>query len=425
MQREAIYKRITGSRDATRTNHRGDTRRLSSFLPLFAAVFIDTFSFGLMYPVIVALFHDPMIIGAYNETIRHVYLSLAFSLFPLGMFFGASILGDLSDLLGRKRTLLICMAGLAAAYGLMWLGVETTALGWFLAGRLLSGIMAGTGPIAQAAMMDASSHRGEGEDRSDDMAEVVLVNCLALVSGPAIGGLLGHIDFRLPLAFALALCVAVFLWISLAVRGGYAALRPLRFSLSRPIQVFIRALRHPTLSGLAISFLVYQFGFGLYFTYVVVKMRTIFHLSTFGLGLFSATMGAGFVVGTTLGQRVAHVWLKNETTVTKSALVGCGVLVLLSAIPGSNVVEQWLIVFAAGLIDIVAYVGSLSLISAAASAEEQGWALGIGASMMALAFFAAGLMAAILTVIPVSVLIAIGGAAILLSIVPLHGALNR
>jgi hypothetical protein len=136
-------------------------------------------------------------------------------------------------------------------------------------------------------------------------------------------------------------------------------------------------------------------------------------------------MGAGFVVGTTLGQRVAHVWLKNETTVTKSALVGCGVLVLLSAIPGSNVVEQWLIVFAAGLIDIVAYVGSLSLISAAASAEEQGWALGIGASMMALAFFAAGLMAAILTVIPVSVLIAIGGAAILLSIVPLHGALNR
>ena len=52
---------------------------------------------------------------------RDAYLSLAFWLFPLGMFFGASYLGDLSDALNRRRTLLICMAGLASAYVLMWL----------------------------------------------------------------------------------------------------------------------------------------------------------------------------------------------------------------------------------------------------------------------------------------------------------------
>src|SRR5262245_66084061 len=125
-----------------------------ALLPLFAAVFIDIFSFGLMYPVIIALFHDPAVIGSYGPAIRNAYLSLAFSLFPLGMFFGASVLGDLSDALGRKRTLLICMAGLAFAYALMWIGVETVMMDWFLAGRLVSGVMAGTGPIAQAAMLD-------------------------------------------------------------------------------------------------------------------------------------------------------------------------------------------------------------------------------------------------------------------------------
>ena len=183
--------------------------RLRALLPLFAAVFIDIFSFGLMYPVIIALFHDPLVVGVYRPAVLDAYLSLAFSLFPLGMFFGASYLGDLSDALGRRRTLLICMAGLASAYVLMWLAVETRDLLFFLAGRLLSGLMAGTGPIAQAAMMDRSSEA----ERGRNMSNVVLVNCVGLVTGPAIGGGLAHWDFRAPLGFAFALCVLAFLWI--------------------------------------------------------------------------------------------------------------------------------------------------------------------------------------------------------------------
>src|SRR5215468_4632425 len=98
---------------------------LRARLPLFLAVFIDIFSFGLMYPLIVGMFHTGWIAQSYSPALRDTLLSLAFSLFPVGMFFGASLLGDLSDALGRKRTLLICIAGLALAYGLMWLGVAT------------------------------------------------------------------------------------------------------------------------------------------------------------------------------------------------------------------------------------------------------------------------------------------------------------
>jgi len=398
-----------------------DRRGLVSFLPLFAALFIDTFSFGLMYPVIVALFHDPAIVRSYGG-LRDAYLAFAFSLFPLGMFFGASVLGDLSDALGRKRTLLICMAGLGLAYALMWLGVATLTMDWFLLGRLLSGVMAGTGPNAQAAMMDASVQAGREDQRSGDMAAVVLVNCLALVSGPAIGGVLGHWDFRLPLAFALAMCVAVFAWIALGVPAAAGPAKRVHLSLARPLEVFVRAVRHPVLRGLGLSFLIYQFGFGLYFTYVVVKMQVVFQLQTFALGLFSAVMGAGFIVGTTIGQRAAKERLKDDAKVTVWALFICGTLVALSALPFGGAAAQWVLVFVIGLTDIIAFVGGLSLISAAAATEEQGWALGIGASMMALAFFAAGLMAALLSLIPVSALIAAGGAAILLSILPLQSA---
>ena len=164
------------------TDHVIPDRGFKTMAPLFAAVFIDIFSFGLMYPVIIALFHDPVIVGGYAPALRDAYLSLAFSLFPLGMFFGASFLGDLSDAIGRRRTLLICMAGLGSAYVLMWIAVETRELLFLLAGRLLSGLMAGTGPIAQAAMMDRSSEA----ERGRNMSNVVLVNCVGLVTGPAI-----------------------------------------------------------------------------------------------------------------------------------------------------------------------------------------------------------------------------------------------
>src|SRR3984893_1486390 len=131
-----------------------ETAHWRTMLPLYGAVFIDLFSFGLMYPVIVALFAQPSVVQAYGQEGTHIRLSLALSLFPLGMFFGAALLGDLSDAFGRRRTLLVCMAGLGSAYVLLLVGEQTGILACFLAGRLLSGLMAGSGPIAQAAMVD-------------------------------------------------------------------------------------------------------------------------------------------------------------------------------------------------------------------------------------------------------------------------------
>jgi MFS transporter, DHA1 family, tetracycline resistance protein len=392
-------------------------QRLQRLLPLFAAVFIDIFSFGLMYPVIVALFHHPIVIGVYRPAMRDAYLSLAFSLFPLGMFFGASFLGDLSDAIGRRRTLLICMAGLASAYALMWLAIETRELLVFLAGRLLSGLMAGTGPIAQAAMMDRSSEA----ERGRNMANVVLVNCIGLIAGPAMGGVLGHLDFRAPLGVALLLCLVVFLWI----RGSHVeeahVPRKLVMNWRRPIDVFTRALRHRVIGPLSLSFLLFQLGFGLYYVYILVKLRKLYGVTALELGLFSAVMGVGFLIGTTVGYRSAARWLGKDRKVAALGLAACGIFIMLSAayLPDA---AQWIVALCVCTSNVLAFVGLLALISAAASSDEQGWALGIGASMTALAFFLAGLPAATLTLIPLGALLGIGGLIVLAALLPLRAA---
>ena len=389
--------------------------RTMKMMPYFAALFIDTFSFGLMYPVIVSLFHFHWVLREYAGAERNVYLALAFSLFPLGMCFGASLLGDLSDALGRKRTMLICMVGLTAAYALMWLGVASHALTWFLVGRLVSGLMAGTGPIAQAAMMDASSEA----ERGQRLANVVLVNSLALVSAPALGGMLGHYDFQAPIIFAAVLCVLVFIWIWRRVVEPPIQRKPLTLEWSRPITVFTKALRHPEMSNIAASFLLFQLGMGFFYLFIMVKATAEHHLTPLALGLLSATMGAGFVIGSTVGYARAIALLKSDRTLASLGLTVAGALTVVTAAP-VGMALVWVCVLVIAASGMVAYVSTLALISKAADASEQGWALGVGSAIVALAFFITGLFASTLHILPLWVLIGGGGVLMMAAVIPLR-----
>jgi DHA1 family tetracycline resistance protein-like MFS transporter len=387
--------------------------RSFDMLPFFAALFIDLFSFGLMYPVIIAFFHQPNVAHLYPPQTLALLLSATFSLFPFGMFFGASLLGDISDAIGRKRTLLICMGGLTVSYGLMVLGVQTMILSFFLVGRLLSGLMAGSGPIAQAAMMDRSAP----EDRGRNLSHVVLVNCVALTSAPAVGGILARFDMRAPLLVTVVLCVGAFILIQ---RAHFTEVAPAtRFSLSwrRPIENFVHAARHPRIRWITLSFFLFQLGFSIYFVYVLLLMQRQYGLDPAGIGLFSATIGAGFVVGSTLGYPWLARHLPNEAGFAAVSLLVCGGFVVLSAFVPQ--LAQWPVALLAAVFNVTAYVTLFALISGSASKTEQGWALGIGTSAIALAFFLSGLLANVLTVVPIGPILAAGGIIVAMGAVPL------
>jgi len=390
-----------------------DSALLRTRLPLFLAVFIDIFSFGLMYPLIVGLFHGGWVAQTYAAAARDAFLSLSFSLFPVGMFFGASLLGDLSDALGRRRTLMFCMGGLAIGYGLMWTSLELRFIWLFLAGRLLSGLMAGTAPIAQATMMDTAAP----DQRSAAMAALTLVNTVGLVAGPAIGGVLGHWDFRLPLGLALLLCLATLLALASARFAGDVPRRAFRFDWRQPFLLFARVAARPAVIAPVAAFFLFQFGFLIYYTFILIEMQRTYGFSTAGLGLFSMVMGIGFVIGTSFGYKAASKLLGPDWRVAVAGLVLCGLLVIATALP----IPAWAQVVMTVLIavsNVLAFVTLLAAISASVEEAEQGWALGVGNAGVALAVFGAGLLSSLLSLIPSDAFLVASGLVILAAIIP-------
>ena len=80
--------------------------------PLFLVLVIDTMGIGLIFPVLSPLFMSKTsgIIPAHLSIgARDLLYGLTLASYAIFMFVGAPFLGDLSDHLGRKKVLLICL----------------------------------------------------------------------------------------------------------------------------------------------------------------------------------------------------------------------------------------------------------------------------------------------------------------------------
>src|SRR5437879_9708096 len=87
--------------------------------PLFLVLFIDSMGLGLVFPVLNALVFEPsahFIHADLTKNVRNLLFGITVSIFMFCWFFGAAFLGDLSDQIGRKKSLMICLVGAVIGY---------------------------------------------------------------------------------------------------------------------------------------------------------------------------------------------------------------------------------------------------------------------------------------------------------------------
>ncbi|HXC56472.1 MAG TPA: TCR/Tet family MFS transporter [Rhizomicrobium sp.] len=169
--------------------------RRAAFGFIFVSAVACAMSIGIMVPVL------PNLLKSFNggDTAAAADWSVTFFVFGgLMSFFAGPVLGLLSDRFGRRPVLLFSLTGLGLDFLFM---AFAPSIGWLFVGRLISGATSGVFSTANAYVADVTPP-GKRARAFGWMGAAFSVGFLA---GPAIGGLLGDYNLRLPFMAAAAL----------------------------------------------------------------------------------------------------------------------------------------------------------------------------------------------------------------------------
>lgn len=168
---------------------------------IMIVVLIDMLSIGIIVPVL------PALVGEFTSdptAQSHWYGVVTFS-FALASFFGAPLLGALSDRYGRRPVLLIGFCGLALNF---FATALASALWMLIASRIVGGFTQANAAVANAYVADITPP----EQRARRFGLLGAMFGIGFILGPVLGGLLGGIDLRLPFWVAGGLTMLNFLY---------------------------------------------------------------------------------------------------------------------------------------------------------------------------------------------------------------------
>ena len=172
----------------------------AAFAFIFVTVALDMLALGVMVPVLPRLVQEM----EGGDVARAAAVTGVFGFaWALMQFLFSPILGTLSDRYGRRPVILLSNLGLGIDYIFMALA---PSVAWLFVGRVISGITSASFPTAGAYIADVTP----AEKRAERFGLLGAAFGLGFVIGPAIGGLLGAIDLRLPFWVAAGLSLTNF-----------------------------------------------------------------------------------------------------------------------------------------------------------------------------------------------------------------------
>jgi len=217
---------------------------------IMVTVTLDMLTVGLIGPVLPKLILDFL-----NGDMKQAADAngLFGTVFALMQFFFSPVLGVLSDRFGRRPIILLSNLGLGLDYVVMALA---PTMSWLFLGRVISGITTSSIPTAMAYISDVTPK----EKRAGAFGMIGVAFGVGFVLGPAVGGLLGEVDPRLPFWVAAGFSLTNWLWGFIFVPESLPPERRKEFQLRRanPIGSLVLLRSHHELWRLAtIQFLAY------------------------------------------------------------------------------------------------------------------------------------------------------------------------
>ncbi|ASQ45802.1 MFS transporter [Legionella clemsonensis] len=401
-------------------------KSLKSILPLFLVLFIDGMGLGLLFPILNTILIEPQsgfLPANLSMGLRDFYYGLTIGIFMICWFFGAAILGDLSDSVGRKKSLMICLIGSFLGYLISAIAILIHSFWLIILGRIIAGFTAGSQPIAQAAIVDVSTE----EHKARNIGFILLAVSLGFVFGPIFGGLLSDnriiswFGFQTPLYFASLLAfinaIALYYFFDETFTKAHDNIK---IKWHHAIQIFISAFKHKAIEKYSLVLLVMIFGWSNYFSFISFYLFQTYQYSALQNSFFLALMGLGFSIGCGYIVDYCTKRYSYDVIVIISLLITATSVFFTVAIPVAWV--AWVATLVIGMSLSVAYSVLLTIFSNLVSENEQGWVMGVTGSIMALCFgltsIFTGVIAQVGAILPMLLaVIGLAGSAILLAIV--------
>jgi MFS transporter, DHA1 family, tetracycline resistance protein len=361
-------------------------------LPLLLIVLIDSMGFAMLTPLLAAELapESNAAIGAgLSEDARYIIYGVATGLYPMMMFFGAPILGQLSDRLGRKRMLLVCAIGIVFSYAILGAAFALGSVILVMVGRALGGTTAASQPISLAALVDVSA----AEKRDFWLSMGLLASSVGFVVGPALSGFLSDrsivpwFNTQTPLLATVALaalnfCLLLFLFRESPRPTSTQKRTPL--SLLSGLHSLVHAFQRPGLRRVSSVFLLQEMAWGAYFFFVAHFVMDRFDASVTDASLFMAVMGIGFCISFALAMPLLTKRFSAHA-ITSGSLLATAVLIVVSTFAPS-MIAQWLVILPISIATAVSFGALIILFTDLSTEDTKGEIMGITAAINAFAF---------------------------------------
>jgi DHA1 family tetracycline resistance protein-like MFS transporter len=166
-------------------------KKKNQLFPIILTVFLDLLGLGIVIPIAAPLLLTPeegMLPMDYSFSERSIVLGFLLGIFSVAQFFGAPILGSLADKYGRKKLLLLSIAGTLLGYVLFAIGIVERSIVLCFISRALDGFTGGNISVAMSAISDIT----EEKDRAKNFGLIGMSFGLGFILGPFIGGILAN-----------------------------------------------------------------------------------------------------------------------------------------------------------------------------------------------------------------------------------------
>ncbi len=354
---------------------------------IFLTVLIDMIGVGIIIPILPALFFKETNLffppGTSEDHIKLIY-GFLIAAFPFMQFFGAPILGALSDKHGRKPLLQLSLVGTFLGYIILAYGIISQHLILVFLGRLLPGFTGGNISIVYSAMADIS----KAEEKAKNFGLVGAAFGLGFIIGPALGGILADntvvswFNNATPFFVTALLTVLNMVLVYIKFPETLKKQKKSKINALTGFKNIKKAFQIPHIRSLFVVAFLHAIGFSFFTNFFAVYLYEVFDFTQKDVGYLFGYIGVWLVLTQGILVRKLSGRVRPRAVPTYSLLL-LSFAVLLVLLPQKASWYYWLII----LVPIAQSISNpfiTTILSEATDASMQGEMLGIKQSLFSL-----------------------------------------